>query len=158
MSQLKSIKLLLLGTLAVGKTSLARRLSFNTFDADYKSTIGVQLHKLDVDVDGQTVSVVVWDTDGDLAADALTSVYARGAAGALIVGDAVRPDTLTAVADLANAMDETMPGRPCICVVNKIDAGAPDAERMNTIEATGRTVTRTSALNGEGVSEALDAL
>ncbi len=105
----RAFKFLLLGSLAVGKSSIARRLAFDTFDSDYKSTIGVQLHKLTVDVAGVHVSVEMWDTDGDLAADTLSSVYARGASGALIVCDTQRPGPSTRCWNYARQWINTCP-------------------------------------------------
>jgi GTPase SAR1 family protein len=53
-------KVMLLGDIGVGKSSLAKRLMFNTFDADYRTTIGVDIltHEMTLPIDGET-------TDGD---------------------------------------------------------------------------------------------
>ena len=40
---IRSAKILLLGDIAVGKTSIAKRLVFDRFDSDYKTTIGVNV-------------------------------------------------------------------------------------------------------------------
>ena len=80
-------KIMLLGAMAVGKTAIATRLKFDRLDHEYKSTIGVELHTLELDVDGAHRPLIVWDTDGDFGQTIFESVYVKGAAGALIVSD-----------------------------------------------------------------------
>ena len=41
-------KVMLLGDIGVGKTSIARRLRFDSFEANYKTTIGVDVLTHDV--------------------------------------------------------------------------------------------------------------
>lgn len=41
-------KIMLLGPIGVGKTSLLRRLAFDRFESDYKTTIGVDIISHDV--------------------------------------------------------------------------------------------------------------
>ncbi len=41
-------KVMLLGEIGVGKSSLARRLVFDKFEFDYKPTIGVDIYRYDV--------------------------------------------------------------------------------------------------------------
>jgi GTPase SAR1 family protein len=42
-------KIMLLGEIGVGKSSIARRLVFDRFEGDYKPTIGVDVYSYDVD-------------------------------------------------------------------------------------------------------------
>ncbi len=158
MNQPRAFKLLLLGSLAVGKSSIARRLAFDTFQSDYKSTIGVQLHKLSVTVDGRDIAVVVWDTDGDLSANTLSSIYARGASGALIIADTRRQGTIDKMHDLCASMEDALPGRPRLCVFNKVDIVAPTQQQLDAMHTRADGVAQTSALTGRGVREALQKL
>ncbi|MEO1543883.1 MAG: EutP/PduV family microcompartment system protein, partial [Pseudomonadota bacterium] len=41
-------KVMLLGEIGVGKSSLVRRLTLNQFDIDYKPTLGVNIYTYDV--------------------------------------------------------------------------------------------------------------
>ena len=82
---MSSAKIMLLGEIGVGKSSLARRFVFDKFEADYKSTIGVDILTHDVSLaDGQVLRLVLWDTDGDFGARIFETVYVKGASGALI--------------------------------------------------------------------------
>ena len=59
-----SAKVMLLGDIAVGKTSLAKRLVFDRFDADYKTTIGVNVLSHEARVsegDDGLLRLVIWE-------------------------------------------------------------------------------------------------
>jgi len=146
-----SAKIMLLGDIGVGKTSLANRFVFDKFDADYKTTIGVDVLTHDVtlgpECDGQTLRLVLWDTDGDFGARIFETVYLAGANGAIVVADASRPGTLAKMALLATRFEERFPGRPVARIVNKIDLAPPG---FSAPEAPGDTILA-SAKTGEGV-------
>ena len=127
-----SAKVMLLGDIGVGKTSLAKRFVFDKFDADYKTTIGVDVLTHDVDLgpecENARLRMVLWDTDGDFGSRIFETVYLAGASGAIVVADATRPATLVKMAALARRFDEAFPGRHVLRIVNKIDLAAPRVE------------------------------
>ncbi len=143
-----SAKIMLLGDIGVGKTSLARRFVFNRFEGDYKTTIGVDVLTHDVrlgpECEGETLRMVLWDTDGDFGARIFETVYLAGASGAIIVADATRPGTLVKMALLARKFEERFPGRPVARIVNKIDLA-------QGVEIAADDAVFTSAKTGEGV-------
>ncbi len=59
-------KIMLLGEIGVGKTSIARRLVFGKFGDVYKATIGVDLYRYEVvpSPADEPFHFLVWDTDG----------------------------------------------------------------------------------------------
>lgn len=158
-------KLMLLGDMGVGKTSLARRLVFDAFDATYKPTIGVDIYRFAVDVPREaggkeTVELIIWDTDGDFGDSIFRHVYMQGASAALIVADATRRPTQDSAVRLAEGFDGAMPGRPFSVVINKVDllaAGQP-LELPAGLRSPGLDVVRTSALNGENVASAFASI
>lgn len=155
-----SAKVMLLGDIGVGKSSLARRFVFDRFETEYKTTIGVDILTHDVDlgpeVGNATLRFVLWDTDGDFGARIFETVYLAGASAAIVVADATRPATLVKMAGLVARFEEVFPGRPVAAIVNKIDL-APDVPVA--AEAAGRIdVVYTSAKTGQGVAEMFLAL
>ena len=62
-------KVMLLGDMAVGKTSIANRLAFDRFETSYKSTIGFDLYRYDVILpqSGEQFQFLIWDTDGNVS-------------------------------------------------------------------------------------------
>jgi len=149
---IRSAKIMLLGDIGVGKTSLAKRLVFDRFDTDYKTTIGVNVMTHDVvlpaDCGGGTMRLVLWDTDGDFSQTLFSTSYILGAAGAVVVADAARPASVEHMARLAEAFEDRLPGRPVSCVLNKVDLLTGD-EAVRP--PPGRPVHRASALTSEGV-------
>ena len=151
----RPLKILFLGAMAVGKSSLIQRLTTQSFSADYKSTLGVALHHMTIQTDRGPQPLVLWDTDGDAEAAILASPYMRGADAAMIVCDVTRPETAETLCDIAEGMEDRLPGRPILGVVNKIDLQAPSAEQLTRVQRNCGRAATTSALSGDGVAEAL---
>ncbi len=151
-------KVLLLGDIGVGKSSLARRLVFDRFDADYRTTIGVDVFAHDVDLRGEgeraRMRLVLWDTDGDYGNRIFETVYPGGASAAVIVADASRPATLAAMMALSDLFAARFPGRPIMRIVNKIDL----APQLAVQEPTAAGAYFSSAKTGVGVRELCAAL
>ena len=148
-----SAKIMLLGEIGVGKSSLAKRLVFDRFESDYKTTIGVDILTCDLTLaSGGVVRLMLWDTDGDFGETIFSTVYVLGASGAIIVSDASRPRTLTRMAELAHGFSARFPGRPQRALVNKIDLAAPDLTALAGSGLAAEEVMLASAKTGEGVS------
>ncbi len=153
-------KIMLLGDIGVGKTSLVRRLVLGVFEADYHATIGVDLYKYDVDGAGpkadQKAELVIWDTDGNFGEGIFNQVYVRGASAALIVADVWRPSTQSAMLTLARGFTRLLPGREVILILNKSDLLAPGSEPdlIDELHNPPYPLIRTSAKTGGNVKEA----
>ncbi|MCC2098624.1 MAG: GTP-binding protein [Hyphomicrobiales bacterium] len=156
---MKSAKIMLLGAIGVGKTSLAKRLVFDTFAGDYKTTIGVDIYTHDLAGSGGSdpLRLVLWDTDGDFGQSIFSSAYVLGAAGAVIVADGTRPATVDHMQALVETFKERMPGRPVLPIVNKCDLAAAGGSNIPA-RISGHDVVNTSALEGTGVREAFAAI
>lgn len=57
-----TLKLLLVGDAAVGKSSLLLRFTEHVFEQDLQSTIGVDFKVKAMDVSGKRCKVTIWDT------------------------------------------------------------------------------------------------
>lgn len=153
----RSAKVMLLGDIGVGKSSLARRLLFDRFESEYKTTIGVDVMTCDLTTPEGLLRLILWDTDGDFGMSIFETVYMRGASAAVIVADASRPATLVKMANLARGFADRLPGREIRAVVNKIDLVDP-ARLVDPEDIEPGKIVRTSARTGEGVREAFDGL
>lgn len=152
----RASKVMLLGEIGVGKSSLARRLSFDRFDSTYKPTIGVEIYRhLVAEIDGEPATLILWDTDGNFGDAVLRHVYIKQAAAAVIIGDRTRPETLSTMMRLAEGFSEMMPGRAVHFIVNKCDL--PPADGVAAVVArlaAMNPVTETSARDGTNVTRA----
>ena len=94
-------KVCLLGSFAVGKTSLSERFVYNRFDEKYLTTIGVKISQKILPPfqdprSGQFIqhNFLIWDIAGLGKFGKVALNYFRGAAGALTVADLTRPETI----------------------------------------------------------------
>jgi small GTP-binding protein len=150
-------KIMVLGEIGVGKSSLTKKLVYDNFELDYKPTIGVDVYRWVVpDAPGrQGLECIIWDTDGNFGDAMFRHVYLRRASAAMIVGDARRRGTLETMAKLADGFEEAMPGRHVSLLVNKVDlVENPDALDLPKDIASRPDLVLTSALTGFNVEHA----
>ncbi len=153
-------KILLLGEIGVGKTSIARRLVFDQFDGEYKATIGTDIYRYEVvpsPVDGP-FHFVVWDTDGNFGDTIFRHVYARQADAAIVIGDANRTTTLETATRIGGGFMDAFPGRPLTYIVNKVDLLDPAVPVVlpDALKNAGVPIVLTSAKTGQHVKDAFD--
>lgn len=120
-----SKKVCLLGDFAVGKTSLVRRFVYDRFDDKYISTIGVKVSRKTVAVPrGDEIvelTMMLWDLAGSEEFDQVRASYLRGAAGAVLVCDLTRPETLDHLYDYAGDFSQVNSGVQLAVAANKRD-------------------------------------
>jgi small GTP-binding protein len=159
-------KVMLLGEIGVGKSSIVKRLVFDRFEVDYKPTIGVDIYRYEVPPrPGQdAMSLIVWDTDGNFGEAIFRHVYIREASAALIIGDLTRRATVETMLRLGEGFREAIPGRYCCHILNKLDL-VEHPHEFELPEELGRStvpVLKTSAKTGANVAnaflEAADAI
>ncbi|OHT01803.1 Ras-related protein Rab11E [Tritrichomonas foetus] len=81
------IKIVLIGDSGVGKSNLLSQFARNQFNADSKTTIGVEFATKTIQIKNKTVKAQIWDTAGQERYRAITSAYYKGANGAMILYD-----------------------------------------------------------------------
>lgn len=120
-----SKKVCLLGDFAVGKTSLVRRFVYDRFDDKYISTIGVKVSRKTVTVpradDIAEVTIMLWDLAGGEEFSHIRNSYLRGAAGAVLVCDLTRPETLVSLRGYVDDLLEINPKARLVVAANKCD-------------------------------------
>ena len=146
-------KVMLLGEIGVGKSSLAQRLLFNRFSADYKPTIGVEVYKYDLPAGAMDVpmSLILWDTDGNFGDAIFSHVYLKQASAALIIGDLSRPDTLATMVTLGEGFAAARPGRTIQFILNKADLVTELTRVVLPAGLSSHPLLWTSALSGQDV-------
>jgi small GTP-binding protein len=154
-------KICMLGSFAVGKTSLVRRFVESIYSDVYQTTVGVKVDKKNVQVNGTDVSLVLWDIYGEDDYQKMRWTYLRGASGYLLVADGTRKSTLAKAYDLEKRVREQVGVIPFVFVVNKNDLQQDwefEPENESQILAEKWSVLRSSAKTGEGVEEAFSLL
>jgi len=120
-------KIIVVGDIGTGKTSLIQRYTSGTFDRGYKATIGVDFCLKEIQPNkNTTVSIQLWDIAGQERFANLTRMYYKEARGAFVVFDVFREKTFEAVLKWKADIDSkvTLPdGRviPVVLLANKCD-------------------------------------
>lgn len=147
-------KICMVGTFGVGKTSLVARYVKSIFSDKYLTTLGVKIDKKSLNVDGQDVTLMLWDLAGEDALTQIKPMQLRGASGYILVADGCRAGTLEAAIDLQTRVEAELGKIPFTCVVNKLDlreSWEVDEAALNRLSALDWTIFLTSAKSGEGV-------
>lgn len=151
----------MLGTFAVGKTSLVRRYVHSIFSDGYRSTLGVKIDRATALIDDTQVNMVVWDIQGEDDEERVLPAYLKGASAYLLVVDPTRKYTLKSAMLLKLIADREAGHVPYIILLNKSDL-SDQWEMTETdlavLEKDALAVLRTSAKTGENVAQAFELL
>jgi len=166
-------KITIVGDSTVGKTSLIKRYTKNTFEKDYISTLGMQFSKFEEDLNGTLVELFLWDLAGQESFSTLRDRFYKGSSGAIIVFS-LAPEEIESFYHIDKwrlNIKETCGNIPVILFGNKADLVDQNALITSPNYATSDIhVTKlaqdlnimkyfkTSALTGQGVKDAFQTL
>lgn len=119
-------KILVVGDIGVGKTSIIKRYVHGIFSQHYKSTIGVDFALKIINWDpNTTIRLQLWDIAGQERFGNMTRVYFKDAIGAIIVYDVTRNMTFQATEKWKDDIDRKVTYNdkpiPIVLIANKID-------------------------------------
>lgn len=120
-------KVLVVGDIGTGKTSIIKRYVHGIFSNHYKATIGVDFALKVINLDPNTVvRLQLWDIAGQERFGNMTRVYYKEAVGAFIVFDVTRASTFEAVHKWKHDIDSKvhLPNGdtvPVVLLANKCD-------------------------------------
>ncbi|KAK8221348.1 ras family-domain-containing protein [Phyllosticta capitalensis] len=180
-----SVKLVLLGEAAVGKSSLVMRFVNNDFQENKEPTIGAAFLTQKCNLPTRTIKFEIWDTAGQERFASLAPMYYRNAQAALVVYDITKASSLTKAQHwVAELQRQASPGIVIALVGNKADlvedggestpepaAPAPAAEEEDSgarkvatktakayADEEGLLFFETSAKTGQNVTEVFTAI
>ncbi|XP_066374459.1 ras-related protein RHN1-like [Miscanthus floridulus] len=151
-------KLVLLGDLGAGKTSIVVRFAKGLYYECQESTIGAAFFSQVLALDEATVKLDIWDTAGQERYHSLAPMYYRGAAAAIVVFDITSTDSYVRAKRWVDELQRQ--GNPHLVMAlvgNKVDLQerrqVGTQEAMDYAEANGLFFTETSAKTAQNVSE-----
>lgn len=114
-------KVVLLGDYAVGKTCIVQRYISDTFDEDYKATLGVDICSQQLRFGKDEIQLQIWDLSGQTDFELLRTQYLNGSDCAVIVYDVTRPSSLENIQVWIREAHTQLPSLPIVLVGNKAD-------------------------------------
>ncbi|GFS18151.1 Ras-related protein Rab-3 [Elysia marginata] len=120
-------KILVIGELGTGKTSIIKRYVHQFFSQHYRATIGVDFALKVLNWNADTlIRLQLWDIAGQERFGNMTRVYYKEAVGAFVVFDVTRASTFEAVTKWKGDLDNKVQLAdgspvPCVLLANKCD-------------------------------------
>jgi len=131
-----SVKLVLLGEAAVGKSSLVMRFVNNDFQENKEPTIGAAFLTQKCNLPTRTIKFEIWDTAGQERFASLAPMYYRNAQAALVVYDITKASSLTKAQHwVAELQRQASPGIVIALVGNKLDLVNPSSSSAESGDA-----------------------
>ena len=160
-------KITVIGDGMVGKTSLIKKFTHGSFQTDYIRTIGAQFSKYTQTIEGATCTLYLWDIAGQDEFFFLRPSFYQGSIAAIIVysleDNQLGKDSFKHISNWHKDIKKFCGRIPIILLGNKvdlIDKNILDESKVLKLtrkrEFLGHFIT--SALTGEGVIEAFQAL
>ncbi len=111
----------MIGSFAVGKTSLVQQYVKSIFSEKYMTTIGVKIDQKSLNLDGKEINLIIWDIHGEDEFQKVKSNYLVGASGYFLVLDGTRKNTIKVGTKLQEMAAEKTDDAPFIALINKSD-------------------------------------
>ena len=148
-----SKKIALLGSHAVGKTSLISRFVEHKFPENYMTTIGLKVDKKTAEIGEYTIDMVIWDIAGQEDMAKIPPYYLSGCSGFIFVIDVSRPATYDQLSTQIGMLKGMLPKASFVIAANKKDLLSPEelAAVLDSCSVTPDLAT--SAKTGELVDE-----
>ena len=149
-------KICMLGPTGVGKTSLVKQYVEGIFSEKYLTSIGVKIDKKQVERNGSTVQLMLWDMEGIDRYCGFNPRYLRGASSFFIIVDQTRYQSLVEGIEVYQLAREANPKAHAVLVVNKVDLPATShwsRSELEPYENHFANVFYTSAKTGESVED-----
>ncbi|GAB1221370.1 hypothetical protein ENUP19_0080G0007 [Entamoeba nuttalli] len=123
------LKMILIGDSAVGKSSLMNQFINKSFTAQYKATIGADFLTKEIDVDGESVALQVWDTAGHEKFMSFGQAFYRGSDCCFLVFDVTNEQSFQSLDTwkndfLSGANPTNATNFPFVVMGNKVDEDA----------------------------------
>ena len=118
-----TIKIVIVGEAAVGKTSLVKKFVSGQFIKDYRASIGTNMFTKEINLGlGIRIKILLMDIAGQERWTQIRHIYYEGTNGAIIVGDLTRKITFNQIEEIWYPdLKKYCKNSPIILIANKND-------------------------------------
>ena len=125
-------KYIIIGDSSVGKSNILLKYAHNQFKPEYQLTIGVEFGAKNIDINGKTYRIQIWDTAGQENFRSITRAYYKNSVCALVVYDVTNKESFDNVKSWIEDCKSQSPKTILMVLVgNKIDL---DSDRAVSYE------------------------
>ncbi len=155
-------KICMVGAFATGKTSLVSQFVRGIYSEKYQTTVGVKIDKKSIQVEEQTINLILWDIHGEDEFQKIRMSYLRGSSGYILVVDGTRSETLDKAISLQAEIQNEIGDVPIVVMLNKVDLTSEwelDDHCVQQLSHDNQwTVIKSSAKTGLGVEDCFHSL
>ena len=116
------LKYIIIGNSSVGKSCITMRYIHDSFNEEFKTTIGVEFGSKNVTIKGKIYKIQIWDTAGEETFRSITRAYYKNSVCACIVYDITNRNSFL---DVKSWLDDCKKQSPktviLVLIGNKID-------------------------------------
>ena len=169
-SESKELKIMIIGSSGVGKTSFVHRWTKGVFSADYKATIISDLGFKIYNYKDNLYRIQLWDIGGQENSASMAKIFARDSHGCIVITDLSineTPQSILQWKEIVNEQSTFIDDEkiPFILIGNKVDL--IDKEEINNVEERTKEISKnygflnyflTSAKDGINIEESMKFL
>ena len=150
------LKYIIIGNSSVGKSCITMRYIHDSFNEEFKTTIGVEFGSKNVTIKGKIYKIQIWDTAGEETFRSITRAYYKNSVCACIVYDITNRNSFL---DVKSWLDDCKKQSPktviLVLIGNKIDLEEQREvsfeEGNNFAKENNMLFFETSAKNGDNI-------
>ncbi len=155
-----TIKIMMIGEQAVGKSSLTKRYTEQIFVTNIMGTAGLDMKQKIVNVFEEDVNVIIYDSAGHERFRKITEVQYKGSDGLVLIYDTTDSKSFNWIIEWIDKLKiDNIPNMEIILLGNKIDLEGRQINKSNAQDIADKyniKLLETSALTGENVDAAFD--
>ena len=157
-SSIDTYKIVVLGDISVGKTSILSRFRYGIFEPEYMPTLGIDFFSQNLFYEDKTIRLILWDTAGEERFRSLIPSYLKNADCIIIVFDITNKDSFNSLNKwLTDSKNNASEGTIYIICGNKSDLKEKRTVNENEIDEYIKKneliYVECSAKNGEGIKD-----
>ena len=157
-SSIDTYKIVVLGDISVGKTSILSRFRYGSFESEYMPTLGIDFFSKNLFFEDKTIRLILWDTAGQERFRSLIPSYLKNADCIIIVFDITNKDSFNSLNKwLTDSKNNASEGTIYIICGNKSDLKEKRTVNENEIDEYIKKneliYVECSAKNGEGIKD-----
>ena len=163
-SSIDNYKIVLIGDINVGKTSILSRFRYGSFESDYIPTLGIDFFSKNLFFEDKTIRLILWDTAGQERFRSLIPSYLKNADCIIIVFDITNKESFLSLNKwLTDAKNNASENTIYVICGNKIDLKERRTVNENEINEyieknTGVIYMECSAKNGQGIKDLFNVI